>query len=119
MRPGVETMERVVRVMESGVQDADRWLRIERTPDGFCNIEFYDLALPRSAQMFFDIEFDSYLLDLAVAGCYSRMCRGGSSCAITCDGPDVRLVFKPSQWPFECEWCVPRTDFVAAVVGLT
>ena len=111
-------MERVVRVMDEGIQDADRWLRIERSPNGICTLEFYDLALPRSQQMFFQIDFDAYLLDLAVAGCYSRMCVDGSSCSITSCGNDVRLVFKPGGWPFECEWSVPRTDFVSAVVGL-
>jgi hypothetical protein len=93
-------------------------LRIERYSSGICTLEFYDLALPRSQQMFFQIEFDAYLLDLAVAGCYSRMCVDGSSCAITSTGCDVHLQFKPLDWPFEAEWSVPRTDFVAAVVGL-
>ena len=111
-------MERVVRVMDEGIQDADRWLRIERSSNGICTLEFYDLALPRSQQMFFQIDFDAYLLDLAVAGCYSRMCVDGSSCSITSNGNDVRLVFKPGGWPFENEWAVPRTDFVSAVVGL-
>ena len=112
-------MERVVRVTDSGVQDADRWLRIERTPDGICSLEFYDLALPRSQQMFFAIDFDAYLLDLAVAGCFSRMCVDGSSCAITSDGADVVVTFRPDEWPFESEWIVPRNDFIAAVVGLS
>jgi hypothetical protein len=112
-------MERVVRVTDSGIQDADRWLRIERSPNGVCTLEFYDLALPRSQQMFFTIDFDAYLLDLAVAGCYSRMCIEGSSCSITSNGPDVQLTFRPHDWPFDSEWIVPRSDFVAAVVGLT
>jgi hypothetical protein len=111
-------MERVVRVTDAGIQDADRWLRIERSPNGVCTLEFYDLALPRSQQMFFTIDFDGYLLDLAVAGCYSRMCVDGATCSITSDGADVHLQFKPGDWPFDCEWIVPRSDFVAAVVGL-
>ena len=111
-------MERVVRVVDKGVQDADRWLRIERSTNGVCTLEFYDLALPRCEQMFFQIEFDAYLLDLAVAGCYSRMSVEGSSCAITSTGSDVHLQFWPCDWPFESDWSVPRNDFVAAVVGL-
>jgi hypothetical protein len=112
-------MEKVVRVTDAGIQDADRWLRIERSPQGICTLEFYDLALPRSQQMFFSMDFDGYLLDLAVAGCYSRMCMDGSSCSITSSGNDVHIQFRPSDWPFDCEWIVPRSDFVSAVVGLT
>lgn len=111
-------MERVVRVVDNGVQDPDRWLRIERDADGVCALEFYDLTLPRHQQMFFQIEFDAYLLDLAVSGCYSRMCVDGDSCSITSNGEDVILQFRPDDWPFDSEWSVPRRDFVAAVVGL-
>ncbi|CAN5431624.1 hypothetical protein BH11ARM1_BH11ARM1_05280 [soil metagenome] len=112
-------MERIVRVMEAGLQDTDRWIRVDRRPSGVCILEFHDLGLPLPDQKFFTITFDSYLLDLAVAGCFSRMCSEGSSCAITSNGQSILLEFRPAFWPFDVSWTVPRSDFVAAVVGLT
>jgi hypothetical protein len=111
-------MERVIPVIKDGLQDPDRWLRVRDASPIAYAMEFYDLTLPRRLQKFFEAEFEKDLLGLAVIGGPASILADRACCSVTTMGEDVRLRFQPEDWPFECDWTVPRSDFVSAVMQL-
>jgi hypothetical protein len=108
----------LISTREEGRPDVERWVRIERVPGQVCMLQFYDLALPRTDQRFFEVEFDLQLLTMAIAGATSQIVAGDFTCAIRNLGDEMEIVFQPEGWPFAGRWCVERDEFLDAIASV-
>lgn len=108
----------LVSAREQGKPDVERWVRIERKPSQVCLLQFYDLALPRNDQRFFEVEFDLQFLTLAIAGATAQLVACDYTCAIRNIGDEMEIVFQPPGWPFAGRWCVERDEFLDAIASV-
>jgi hypothetical protein len=109
-------MERVVRVMVDGVQDPDRWIRLERKSDGDWILDFYDLGLPRAKSLILRTTITGWGMDRVIYGEQVRE-RGVTFCTESKSRNMVHITYRLKDWPFDSEWVLPRSDLLAAVVA--
>ncbi len=83
-----------------------------------CLVQFYDLALPKAEQRFYEVEYDLQLLTMTIAGATNQLIAYDSTCAIRNCGEEMEIVFQPDDWPFAGRWCVERDEFLDAIASV-
>lgn len=108
----------LVSARDLGVPDLERWLRIERIPGRECLVQFYDLALEKGEQLFFQMQFDLQFLAMTVTGATTQLMDGLCACSFHPSEENIEIHFRPPCWPFADCWEVDREEFLEAIAAV-